>query len=31
MVATQLSNALAIDMPPAFVSSKRAQPDGAYS
>ncbi|GAA5869918.1 hypothetical protein JCM3774_000528 [Rhodotorula dairenensis] len=31
MVATQLSNALAIDMPPAFVSNKRAQPDGAYS
>ncbi|GAA5986748.1 hypothetical protein JCM10908_000879 [Rhodotorula pacifica] len=31
MVATQLSNVLAIDMPPAFITNKRAQPDGTYS
>ncbi|GAA5857389.1 hypothetical protein JCM5353_004402, partial [Sporobolomyces roseus] len=31
MVATLLSNSLAFDLPPAMVSNKRAQPDGAFT
>ena len=31
MVATLLSNSLAFDLPPAMVSHKRAQPDGAFT
>ncbi|GAA5880701.1 hypothetical protein JCM16303_004317 [Sporobolomyces ruberrimus] len=31
MVATLLSNSLAFDLPPAMVSHRRAQPDGAFT